>query len=286
MKLSVRRILSSAVFLCFAACGSSNISGALGTITVNGPGLSGTVPPDTTRIYTLAGIVQGRTYTLATEIPGILQPDGSITSDGTLTVLVYSSEDAYTSNSSPEPISVAPSERYPYVYEGYFTAAQSGDYVAALSGTSSTSSYFQFFYNLKLMSADPILLTSFATPTFLAVNATLNTGVSTVFNGGAVTQSGIYSLRLSSNSTSTLGYPQLFVYANNTLETESLLYSSVTDSMHFEITSFLTPTDSGITIPLPVDVISGVTLTSMSNGPYIVVTGIGNPVAYTLSIGP
>ena len=281
----MRSTVLTALFLYIAACGRSTNSGALGTLIANNPGLDGTLPAGATRIYTLQGIVQGRTYTLQTQIPVVLQPDGSETPDGTLSVVVYSSEDQYKNNLPPEPISVVPSTRFPYVYEGYFTAASSGDYVAALSGTSSTNPDMQFFYNLRIMSADPALLASFTTPTIVAFNLPTNPGISYVYNGGNVTTSGNYSLRLTSNSTTTYGYPQMFVYANNTLTLDSLLYSSVTDSMNFNITSFLTPTGPGVTILLPVDVISGVTLTSMSDGPFIVVTGV-NPVSFTLDITP
>lgn len=285
IKFIARGTVLTALFLCFAACGRSTNSAALGTLIANSPGLDGTLPVGATRLYTLQGIVQGRTYTLQAEIPVVQQPDGSETPDGTLTVVVYASEDAYKDNLPPEPISVVPSTRFPYVYEGYFTAASSGNYVAALSGTSSTNVDTQFFYEFRLMSADPTALTSFASPTVPAYNAPITADILTIFNGGNVTTSGNYSLRLTSSSSTTVGYPQIFVYANNSLELDSLLYSSVTDTLNFDITSFLTPTSPGITTVLPVDVISGVTLTSMSDGPYIVVKGV-NPVTFTLDITP
>ena len=285
IKFIVRITVLTALFLCFAACGRSTNSAALGTLTVNLPGLDGTLPAGSTRIYTLQGIVQNQRYTVQTQIPVVLQPDGSETPDGTLSVVLYESEDAYKNNLPPEPISVVPSTRFPYVYEGSFIANSSGEYVAALSGTSSTNPNTQFFYDLRLMSADPAYLTTFVTPTVPAYNAPINTDILAIYNGGNVTTSGNFSLRLSSSSTTTLGYPQLFVYADNTLTLDTLLFSSVSDTMNFDITSFLTPTGTGVTTLLPVDVISGVTLTSMGNGPYIVVRGV-NSVTFTLDIGP
>jgi hypothetical protein len=285
MKLIVRLTVLITLSLFFAACGSSNNSGALGAITVNGPGLDGSVPAGTSRLFTLQSIVKDQTYTLRTEIPLMLLPDGTQAVDGTLTVFVYSSEDAFKNNLPALPVSVVPSTRFPSVYEGNFTAATSGDYVAAVSGTSLTIKDTQFFYNLRIMSADPASLTSFVTPTILASNSTAYPGVLAIYNGGNVTSSGTYSIRLTSSSTSTIGYPQLFVYSNNTLKTDSLLYSSVSNSMNFNITSFLTPTDQGVTTLSPADVISGVTLTSGSDGPYIMVKGVAS-MPFSLSIEP
>ncbi len=285
MKLIARLTVLTSLFLCFASCGSSNSSGALGAIYVNGPGIDGSLPTGSTRFYTLKYINKGQIYTLRTEIPALLLPDGSEIADGTLTVSVYSSESAYKNNLPAESISVTPSTRFPWVYEGFFTAASSGDYVAVLSGTSSTIKDAQFFYNLRVMSADPAAIQSFVTPTILASNKEIIPGDLAIYNGGNVTSSGTYSIRITSNASTTAGYPQLFIYSNNMLKADDLLYSSVTNSLNFYITSFPTPTSQGVTTVSPVGVISGVTLTSASDGPYIVVKGVTD-VTFSLGIEP
>jgi hypothetical protein len=285
MKLIVRLTVLATLVLYLTSCGSSSNSGALGELFVNGPGIDGNIPTGTTRFYILKYINEGQIYTLRAEIPALLLPDGSETANGTLTVAVYSSESAYENNLPPEQVSVIPSTRFPWVYEGFFTAAVSGDYVAVLSGNSLTNKDVQFFYNLRIMSADPVGIQSFVTPTVLASNKSIIPGDLAFYNGGDVTSSGTYSLRLTSNASTTAGYPQLFIYSNNMLKADDLLYSSVTNSMNFNITSFPSPTGQGVTISSPVDVISGVTLTSASDGPYIMIKGVSE-VTFSLSIEP
>ncbi len=293
MKSIVKLTLLALLVLSIAACGKKSTSLSLGAISANGPGIDGSVPAGTKRVYTLLNISAGQNYTLRTEI-ATLGTD-TTTPGGTLTVEIFESEDAFKNNQSPENISVAPLTNYPYIYEAYFNAHTSGNYVAVISGTSFTNSITQFFYDLRLMSADPEavppVLTSFATLTVPASQTVaINPGYIQVYNGGQISSSATYSINLKTTVTATAAYPQLLVYKDSTLKIDSLLYSSVTDSMNFIITDFTSSPPSTRPLDLNNTLASGVTITgvpftsgTLTGSPFIVVKGT-SAVTYTLTV--
>lgn len=306
MKSSLKLALLTVFLLWLAACARSNTGGieSSGDLLVNGPGTDSGIHAGIKRFYTLKNINQGQHYTLHAEI-GLL-PDET-TPDGTLSVVVYSSESAFKNNEQhPEPnITVAPlPEPNQNVYEAYFAAdSPSGDYVVVIDGSSSTDPNVQFFYNLRIMSADPPALTKFITPTVPAVDSQqltpLNPGYLNIYDGGKITSSGTYTIGLVSNATATSGYPQLFVYKDNTLGVDSLLYSCVTDSMNFIFADFTTsPTNTRLLDPMLNNIISGVIITGVTftselsssttstTGPFIMLKGVISAVTYTLTVGP
>jgi hypothetical protein len=289
-KLILKQSFILLVLLWLTACSSGNTSISLATIGANGPGVSGTVPAGATFVLTMAGIYQGDSYTIQTTIPVMTLSTGSVVSDGTLTVNIYSSESAYTSNLPPEPITVAPSINNPGVYEAFFVAASSGNYVAVVEGDSSSFPGQQFFYDFRIMSASPGYLATFATPTILASNYGAYLDYLQVYNGGNVSPSGTYSLNLVSAGTTTGYYPQLFLYNDATLLTSSLLYSAVTTSYNFVITDFTTNPPTVLPTDPNNNIYTGVTITGIpftNSGPYIVVRGIYTSfVYYNMTVGP
>ncbi len=298
-KFIAKFTLLTLLALGFAACGKSNPGLSLGALGVNGPGIDGSVPTGTKRVYTLLNINAGQNYTLRTEIATL---GTDTTPDGTLTVSIYESEAAFKSDPTTSVTTLAPLDpqtNFPYVYEANFQAPSSGNYVAVISGTSLTNSTTQFFYDLRLMSADPAavpsVLTSFATTSVPASQTVaINPGYIQVYNGNTITSSGTYSINLKTTVTATVAYPQLFVYKDSTLKTESLLYSSVTNSINFIVTDF-NFTTSPTSTPRPTDpnnnLASGVTITGVpftsgttTGNPFIVVKGT-SAVTYTLTVG-
>ena len=289
MKSILKLTLLSALLLGLAACGK-HTTGAVrssGDIVVNGAGIYGSVHSGTTLFYKLKNIVIGEKYTLRTQIA--LVSDGTVTvPDGTLNVTVYKSETAY-SNKQPEPIDVNPVSARPNVYEAHFSAAFSGDYVVAISGASISTIGMQFFYDLRVMSSTTAL-TSFTTATVPAFHSQiLAVGHLAVYNGALVTPSGAYPITLTSNATTTLGYPQMFVYKDDTLTINSLLLSSIPTSTNFRITTFDAGTEVGTPALSDSYIISAATsstLTFSAQGPYIAVKGINSSATYTLTVGP
>jgi hypothetical protein len=275
---------------------------SLGDLTVNGPQFDGSVHAGTKVLYTLKNIQEGKSYTLRTEL-SFLQD--AKTPDGTLTADIYSSGDAFATNPTA-PLESAVPQPAPNanIYEVYFKAPSSGDFVVVIDGKSSSIANIQFFYNLRLMSADPTadprVLTSFTTPTIPASDAQLvkplNPGYLNIYNGGEVTPSGVYNITLESNATSTLVNPQIFVYQDSTLKVSSLMLSSIPTATEFVITSFnagvpITTNELGTNVNT--NVISNVTFTNQADdsvnhigGPFIVLKGLVSAVTYTLSIGP
>jgi hypothetical protein len=293
LKLIIKTATLAVLVLCLASCGkNSGTTTTLGIITVNGPGLNGSVPTGTTRLYTLANIVSGQSYsyTVRTEI-ATLGTD-TTTPDGTLTVRIYESVDKYRSDPT-KPITVLTQDtNYPFVYEANFSPTSSGNYVAAISGVSQTVSDTQFFYDLRLMSSSQPYLTSFSTSATSTVPVqtpaiATNVGSLQVYSGGTLTPSGSYQVKLfasvTSATTTTPAYPQIFVYDDASLKIDRLLYSAVTDSMNFIVTVFNAGTPStlpsdpnnnltnGVTIPgVPFTSASG---TTVPGSPFIVVKG-------------
>ncbi|MGE5173348.1 MAG: hypothetical protein ACM3MD_05915 [Betaproteobacteria bacterium] len=296
MKLFITLILLAVLALGVAACGKNSTSLSLGAIDVNGPGIDGSIPAGTKRVYTLRSLNADQWYTVRTEIA--TDPTDTSKAGGTLTVDIYASEDAFKNNEAPL-ISSTPVPTYPYVYEAYFQANPGGDYVAVISGTSFTNSATQFFYGLRLMSADPAavppVLTSFQTPT-VSQTVAINPGYIHVYNGGQISSSGTYTINLSSTVTSTIAFPQLFVYrnsgfpGNSALKIEDLLYSSVTDSTNFNVTIFSAGTPSALPLDPNNNINIGVTIAGVpftsgttTGSPFIVVKGT-SAVTYTLKV--
>ncbi len=161
------------------------------------------------------------------------------------------------------------------------------------------SSTIQFFYNLRLMSADPDptavppVLTPFTNPTttpFQAVQIVpLNPGSLNVYNGGDLASSGTFTISLVSSATTTIANPQIFVYLDSSLTISSLMVSSIPTSTNFVVTRFSSgvpdterSTATGYqchqaALPLP---------RGDNGGPFIVLKGFVGLVTYTLTVGP
>ncbi len=300
MKLTIKTAILAVFLFSLASCGSSSTSTSLGTLGVNGPGITGSVPVGTTRLYTLVNIFAGLNYTIRTEISTL----GTDTTapNGTLNVSIYTSEDAFKSNPTNSVAVLAPNANFPYVYEVNFTAQSSGNYIAAISGKSQTISDSQFFYDLRVMSASqpyrlPFLDTSVTSTQYASSHSVpTNPGYMHVYSGGTLTLSGSYPIQLIASAvTVTTAYPQLFVYNDSSLKISSLLYSSVTTSTDFTITDFTSSPTGSVLPPDPNNTLErGVTISSVpftsatvssSGSPFIVVRGISS-VAYELRVGP
>ena len=146
------------------------------------------------------------------------------------------------------------------------------------------------------MSADNTVLTPFETTTIPAssgttTSLTINPGYLNVFSGNTITPPGAYPINLTSNSTTTQGYPQLFVYRDASLALGSLLYSSYTTSTDFIVTQFNLFTGTSDTLPADAKntLAGGVTIPGVNftnSGPFIVVKGIFSASTYSLTVGP
>lgn len=285
-------MLFTALFACKTRTGEVALRSS-GEITVNGPQFDGSVHEGTKVLYTLKGIHEKQNYTLRTEIA--LKSDGSSTSsDGTLIVNIYSSADAFRNGQSPLKSADALPTPNSNIYEVNFDAESSDDYVVVISpGKPGSVPGIQFFYNLRLMSADPTanppVLSSFTTVTIPAsaeqlVNP-LNPGYLNIYSGGSVTSEGTFTVSLVSNATTTVANPQMFVYLDSTLTISTLMLSSIPTSADFVVTRFNGGVpDSANAEHKDADVISSVTFTN--GGPFIVLKGVVSAVTYTLSIGP
>jgi hypothetical protein len=305
MKSKGRLTLTIVLFVAaLLGCPKSHTGGgvrSLGNLIVNGTGFDGSVHVSTNVMYTLKNIHEGKRYTVRTEI-GVLPV--SELPDGTLTMDIYSSVEAFTSNPTV-PVASASPEHAPNanIYEVYFLAPSSGDYVVVINGTSSTVITNQPFYNLRLMSADPDptavppVLTLFTNPTttpFQAVQTTpLSPGTLNVYNGGDVASSGTYTISLVSSATTTLSNPQIFVYLDSSLTISSLMVSSIPTSTNFVVTRFSSGVpDTNGALQLDSNIISDITFTSRTDssdpvgGPFIVLKGFVGLVTYTLTVGP
>lgn len=293
LKLIIRTAALAVLVFCLASCGkNSGTTTSLGIVSVNGPGLNGSVPTGTTRLYTLSNLAAGLNYTVRTEI-ATLGPDTTVP-DGTLTVSIYESSAAFISNPTDSITVLTQNTNYPYIYEANFTAPSSGNYVAAISGVSQTISDTQFFYDLKLMSSSQPYLTSFPTFTVPVQTPAIATSVGSlqVYSGGTLTPSGSYQVRVlasvTSSPTTTPAYPQLFVYGDASLKIDSLLYSAVTDSMNFIVTVFSAGTASTLPSDPNNNITNGVTIPGVpftSASPFIVVKGSSNSL-YNLFVFP
>jgi hypothetical protein len=278
----LRPIIQTAVLavllFTLTSCGSSSsTSTSLGSIFVNGPGITGTVPTGTTRLYTLTNIGANQYYTVRTAIATL---GTSTTPDGTLTVSIYTSEDAFKNDPANPMAVLLPDANFPYIYEAYFQATTSGNYVAAISGASQSVPDTQFFYDLRVMSAS--YLTPFG-------NVGVNADNLNVFSGPSVTQSGSYLIHLVASSvTVTTAYPQMFIYGDQSLKIISLRYSCVASSADFVVTDFTAnPAGNPVQSDPNNNLKSGVTITAQFSvgTPFIVVRGT-SAVSYSLTVGP
>ncbi len=304
----------AALVFCCSSCGKKNeTTASLATLAIDQSGIDGSVPINRTRLFTLQGITAGLNYTVRTSIATL----GTDTTapDGTLTVSLYESEAAYNNNRANPVIVLTPNANFPYIYEVNFNAPSSGDYVAAINGISQTIPDSQSFYDLRVMSADPIYLVPFAstmTSTMGAASSLITTltpgalnvysgGSVTLLSGGSVTTSGYFPIKIIpdplSTITSTVAFPQLFVYKDSSLSINSLLYSTYTSTMEFFVTDFVSnPTgtppitpdsnlnnlSSGLTIS---NVLFTSATASSSGGPFIVIKGT-SASHYYLTVGP
>ncbi|HEX9135558.1 MAG TPA: hypothetical protein VF905_01270 [Nitrospirota bacterium] len=310
MKSVLKQTLVGALlFAALFACAKKHTDGgglrSLGDLNVNGPQIDGSVHASTKVLYTLKEINENQNYTLRTEIG--LRSDGSSTSpDGTLTVKIYTSADAFRNN--PDDIvasPAAPAINNPNIYEINFKALpnSSGDYVVVLTGNSESVPGIQFFYNLRLMSADPTALagvltavTSNETGTTYEIQHAnpLNPGFLNIYNGVASLGTSTIAIdlvsgtiNLVSNATTTIANPQIFMYLDSTLTVSSLMLSSIPTTTELVITSFnagIPVTTTKTSINVNTNVISNVTFTG--GGPFIVLKGVASAVTYTLTIGP
>lgn len=290
------------LFAALFACAKKHTDGgglrSLGELNVNGPQFDGSVHEGTKVLYTLKGIHENQNYTLRTEIA--LRPDGSSTKpDGTLTVDIYPTADAFRNDpGSPLKSALALPAPNSNIYEVNFDAPSASEYVVVLSGKSDSVPGIQFFYNLRLMSADPTVLSSFTTATIPAsaeqlVNP-LNPGYLNIYSGGTITPSGSYNITLVSNATATQVNPQIFVYLDSSLTVSSLMLSSIpTATGGFVITTFNAGdvvTTTELITNVNTNVISNVTFTNQADdgngvgGPFIVLKGVVSAVTYTLLI--
>jgi hypothetical protein len=138
-------------------------------------------------------------------------------------------------------------------------------------------------------------LKTFTTPTsFTSGTVLIGPGSLHVYSGPSITPPGTYSISLFSmfttSLTTTLSYPQMFVYSDKSLTIRSLLYSVTSTTTEFISAAFSTfPSGTNVysttstTAPSASAVISNVTFTS--NGPYILLRGAAQ-VNYTLTVGP
>ncbi len=297
-KLTFKTAILAVFLFSLASCGSSSTSTSLGTLGVNGPGITGSVPAGTTRLYTLDNIFAGQNYTVRTTIATL--GSGTTAPDGTLTVSIYESEAAFKSDPTNSLTVLSPNANFPYIYEVNFDAPSSGNYVAAIKGASQSISDTQFFYDLRVMSAStPYLLNNLFINTSVTSTMPAYTGSISpngdyiyIFSNETLSLSGLYPIKLlptpASAATITAAYPQLFVYRDQSLKIGSLLYSSVTNSMNFIITDFTSnPTGSALPTDPNNNLASGVTITAQfSTGtPFIVVRSTG-ATSFELTVGP
>lgn len=292
-------LLLTALFACTKnQTGGSELRSS-NDIIVNGTGFDGSVHAGTKVLYTLKDIHENQNYTLRAEI-GLTSEDGlTFRPDGTLTANIYVSADAFRNDSTAPFRSAVPAIIGSNIYEVNFSAESTGDYVVVLSGDSSSVPGIQFFSNLRLMSADPTanppVLSSFTTATIPAsaeqlVNP-LNPGYLNIYNGGAVSSSGTFTISLISNATATIANPQIFVYLDSTLTVSSLMLSSIPTTTQTTTQFVITRFSAGVPDDEHAEhrddnVITDVTFTSGAEGPFIVLKGFISAVTYTLSIGP
>ncbi len=269
-------VLVAVAFL-VSSCRGSQKPGPqpFGVLIVNGPAANGGVELGGVRIYTLAGIIAGDRYLVRTSVaPG-----------GILQASVYTSLSAYKTGVPPLATATAVAQDN---YEIPFTATETGDYVVVLSGIPSSTAFNTLsFFNLRVMSAS--VLSTFETPTVTASPATATGTVFpdsfVVYSGATITPPGTYSILLTS-STLTISYPQMFIYADDSLSLGSLLYSVIASSTSFTVYSGFQSGGTPTTIPLFSTPSSSSTVTSVTftgGGPFILLRGVSQ-ATFTLEV--
>lgn len=299
-KILTRRIRQLAFIAVLAAalasCKGNDGGGSLsrGDLYPNGTETFGSVVEGGQCFYVLRNIKAGGSYTLRTQIA----PGSTVRMD------VYTSETAFKNGAAP----ILPDETPGYdlppndtIHELVFSPVASGDYVVVLSGTAASDGFGTlYFYDLRLMTSANDYLKTLATSTLDPLSFTSGTvligpGSLHVYSGPSVTPPGTYAISLFSmfttSLTTTLSYPQMFVYSDNSLTIRSLLYSVTSTSTEFIFSTFSTipsgtnvySTTTSTTVPVTNSVISNVNFTS--NGPFILLRGAAQ-VNYTLTVGP
>ncbi len=268
------RGIVAGIILCsvVVACGSNQAKGfrVTGTLTVNGPGVNYGVLPGGTRVFALPGIVAGNHYRLRTQIaPG-----------GTLAGIVYETQQAYL-DSAPTITALASHPTYTYLYEADFTAPSTGSYLIALSGTPVSNVESLFFYDLRLLSSSET--TTFAAaptaPAVAANTASIAAGYVHIYSGSTISSAGSYTVSLTTAATTSISNPQLFVYADASLATDSLLYSSYATTEAYKIYSAASDTTyDSQTNEIP-------DIAFSATGPFILIKGNAS-VEYTLTVSP
>lgn len=278
-----------AIATLLSACGESDHSVvSLGDLIVNGAGRDGSVPAGKKQFYAAKYIKATEKYTVRSQIVSMPSDTtgGPVQADGTLSVAVYASQSAYLNNESPVKTAVPAGTNFPYIFEAHFTAPSDGDYLIVISGASLTNSDKQFFYDLRIMSATTEL-SSFSTstnPPELAFDTqVLFSGDISVYSGASLTSSGTYTIRLTSQATTTSGYPHLFVYGDDRLTIESLLFSSISTSAGFTIREFSNGVLVNTTSNAPDNIKSDVSFSA--SGPFFLVRGVSG-AEYTLTVSP
>lgn len=276
--IAVVRLLFLAVILSVvaAACGNHANDGLrlTGSLIVNGPGMNGNIQANTKRVYALTGIVQGNNYTVRT----VIAPGGTLTGD------IYQTREDYLS-SSPT-LSTYPlvsNSTATCIHEVYFTAQSSGDHYLALGGVPGPDVNSLYVYDLRLLSSSvTTTLATAPTSTVYAGNtASIVAEYLHIYSGATVSPPGTYTVSLTSKSTSTLGNPQMFIYAGPSLTADSLLYSSISTSMDYTIHTIVSGGTTSVSSP--VNAIPNVSFSA--SGPFILLKGNAS-VDYTLTIGP
>jgi hypothetical protein len=296
LKIVLRLALLVALLALFGACGKEKTGLSLGTLTVNGTSIDGTIPSGTKRLYTLSGLQQGKNYTVSAWIP-VSQITPTVIADGTFSISIYASESDFKNNPAGSILFTGAVSAYdPTLFETNFTPTSSGDYAVVVGGTGNRHPDTQFFYSLRITSADQAYLTSFSTPTIPATNtATINAGTLQIYSTGvgSAISAGTYSINLWSSVTATSAFPQMFVYGDASLTRSSLLYSSMTDTTGaFMIVTTFAP---GAIVSQNTDTIqnnlaNGVTIPNVSfagSGPYIMINGmLSTSSTYSINIFP
>lgn len=287
----IRQLVIISVLAAALASCKGNDGGSLsrGDLYPNGMETFGSVAEGGECFYVLRNIRVGGSYTLRTQIaPG-----------STVRMNVYTSETEYKNGAAPFPPDETPGYDLPpndTIHEVVFTPLTPGDYVVVLSGTAASDGFGTlYFYDLRLMTSAGDYLKTFTTPTsFTSGTVLIGPGSLHVYSGPSITPPGTYSISLFSmfttSLTTTLSYPQMFVYSDKSLTIRSLLYSVTSTTTEFISAAFSTfPSGTNVysttstTAPSASAVISNVTFTS--NGPYILLRGAAQ-VNYTLTVGP
>jgi hypothetical protein len=264
-----------------------------GILYVNGIAVNGGVETGNVRIYYLAGIHANNQYLVRT----VIAPGGDLSAGIYTSLPSYKLGEAALTSAKR----VIPPQSYDQLYyEASFIAPQDGDYVVVLQGTPASTAAPDvntlYFYDLRLMSATGSALSSFGSGTvdlssYATATGTIEPATLIVYGDRTIVTTGTYSIILTS-STLTISYPQVFVYEDNSLSVNKLLYSAISATnitvtpatREFLISVLSTsPTSSSFS---PDCKITDVPLTAgTSSAPFIMLKGVSK-ATYTLQVGP